>query len=80
MVSELVFYVHLFYSSIMSLTEILHEIDKLPSQERWELLGHLHQLTEEDIPESLRQGMAEAQRGELYDLDEILSKPPSSNL
>ncbi len=61
----------------MSLTEILHEIEHLPSKERWELLGRLHQLAEEDIPESLRQGMAEAQRGELHDLDEILSKPPA---
>ncbi len=64
----------------MSFAELLHEVENLPSKERWELLGRLHQLTEEDIPESLRQGMAEAQRSELYDLDEILSKPPPPNL
>ncbi len=62
----------------MSVTEIIREIESLPSKERWEILGRLHQLTEDEIPESLHQGMAEAQRGELYDLDEILSKSPPS--
>jgi len=60
----------------MDIAQLLREIETLPSKERWELLGRLQQLTEEDIPESLRQGMAEAQQGELHDLDKILSKPP----
>lgn len=60
----------------MSLSEIIHEIEKLPREERWELLGRLQRLTEEDIPASLRNGMAEANRGEIHGLDEILSKPP----
>ncbi len=77
LVSKLVFCIFLFYPLNMSFTEILHEIESLPSKQRWELLGRLHQLTEEDVPESLRQGMAEAQRGELYDLDQILSNPPT---
>ncbi|MDD2707643.1 MAG: hypothetical protein PHV34_06495 [Verrucomicrobiae bacterium] len=54
----------------------MQEVEDMPGEQRWELLGRLQQLTEQDIPESLRQGMAEAQRGELCDLDEILSKPP----
>ena len=35
-------------------------------------MGELSQLTEADIPESLRQSIAEAERGELIDLDEAL--------
>ncbi len=58
------------YSSAMSVTEILHEIEALPSAERLRLVEKLVQLTETDVPESLRQSMAEAARGELIDFDE----------
>ncbi len=64
----------------MSVAEIIREIETLPTEERLQVLERLSQLTEQDIPESLRQGMAEAQRGELHDLDEILSKPPPVGL
>lgn len=56
----------------MSASELLYQIESLPKQERlwpWEKLS---QLTEADIPESLRQSIGEAERGELIDLDEAL--------
>jgi hypothetical protein len=58
----------------MSVTELLHEIEALPSEERLRLVEKLVQLTEADVPESLRQSMAEAERGELLDLDEALQE------
>ena len=51
---------------------MLHEIESLPKEERLWLWERLSQLTEVDIPESLRQSLAEAERGELIDLDEAL--------
>ena len=56
----------------MSANELLHEIESLPKEERLWLWERLSQLTEVDIPESLRQSLAEAERGELIDLDETL--------
>ncbi len=56
----------------MSANELLHEIESLPKEERLWLWERLSQLTEVDIPESLRQSLAEAERGELIDLDEAL--------
>ena len=58
----------------MSVAELLHEIEALPSEERLLLVEKLVQLTEADVPESLRQSMAEAQRGELIDLDDALQE------
>jgi hypothetical protein len=56
----------------MSFAELLHEIEALPSEERLRLVEKLVQLTEADIPESLRQSMAEAGRGELIEMDDAL--------
>ena len=56
----------------MSAIELLHEIESLPKQERLWLWEKLSQLTEADIRESLRQSIAQAERGELIDLDEAL--------
>jgi hypothetical protein len=56
----------------MSARELLHEIESLPKLERLWLWEKLSQLTEADIPESLRQSIGEAERGELIDLDEAL--------
>ena len=56
----------------MSASELLHRIESLPKQERLWLWEKLSQLTRADIPESLRQSIAEAERGELIDLDEAL--------
>lgn len=56
----------------MGVTEILHEIEALPGKDRQALFARLGELAESDIPASFRQGMAEAARGELVDLDEAL--------
>ena len=58
----------------MSVAELLHEIEALPSEERLRLMEKLVQLTEADLPESLRQSMAEAGRGELIEMDEALQE------
>ena len=56
----------------MSATELLNQIEALPKQQRLWLWEKLSELTEADIPESLRQSMAEAERGELIELDDAL--------
>ena len=56
----------------MSASELLHEIEALPKQEQLWLWEKLSQLTDTDIPDSLRQSIAQAERGELIDLDEAL--------
>jgi hypothetical protein len=56
----------------MSASEILQKIDELPTKERQWLLQKLSET--ENIPESLRQSLAEAARGELIDLDDALQE------
>jgi hypothetical protein len=58
----------------MGVTELLHEIEALPTEERLRLVEKLVQLTEADVPESLRQSMAEAARGEFIEMDEALKE------
>jgi len=62
------------YLPVMGVTELLHEIEALPSEDRLRLVEKLVQLTEADVPESLRQSMAEAERGELIEMDEALKE------
>jgi len=62
------------YLRTMGVTELLHEIEALPSEDRLRLVEKLVQLTEADIPESLRQSMAEAGRGEFIEMDEALKE------
>jgi hypothetical protein len=56
----------------MSTTDLLQEIEALPHTERLWLLERLSALAEAEVPESFRQSFAEAQRGEVMDLDEAL--------
>ncbi len=56
----------------MSVADLLQEIEALPSEERLRLVEKLVRLTEAEVPESLRQSLAEAGRGELIDLDDVL--------
>ncbi len=58
----------------MGVVEILHEIDTLPTEERWKVLEHTRHLVEPEIPESFKQAMAEIKRGEVIDLDEALKE------
>ena len=57
----------------MSAKKLLHEIEALPKAEQVWLLERLTLLTEAEIPESFRQGMEEAKRGELEDFGEALN-------
>ena len=56
----------------MSVTEILHEIEALPPQDRWQVLEHTRQLLDADIPESFKEGMEAIARGDVIDLDEAM--------
>jgi hypothetical protein len=58
----------------MSVTEIIHEIESLPTEERLRLVDKLVQLTEADVPESLRESMAQAARGEFIEMDDALKE------
>ena len=56
----------------MSANEILQKIEELPDEERRQLFQKLSELDE--VPQSLRQSLAEAARGELIDLDDALEE------
>lgn len=56
----------------MSANEILQKIEELPDEERRQLFQKLSELDE--VPESLRQSLAEAARGELIDFDDALQE------
>ncbi len=56
----------------MSLSEILHEIDSLPPEDRWQVLEHTRHLLETDIPTEFKEGMEAIRRGETIDLDEAM--------
>lgn len=52
----------------MSATEILEKIEQLPAKERQQLFEKLSEL--EDVPQSFRDSLAEAARGELIPLND----------
>ena len=56
----------------MSLIEILHEIESLSPEDRWQVLEHTRHLLEPDIPEEFKEGMEAIARGETLDLDEAM--------
>jgi len=56
----------------VSLSEILHEIESLPPEERWQVLQHTRHLLEPDVPEEFKEGMEAIARGETVDLDEAM--------
>ena len=56
----------------MSANEILQKIEQLPDKDRRELFRKLSEF--DDMPESLRQSLAEAARGELIDLEDALQE------
>jgi len=58
----------------MSVSELLREIQALPQEERLQLVEQLVQLSEDDIPQSFREGMAEAARGKFIELDDVLKE------
>ena len=61
----------------MTATQVIAEIDRLPRKEQEAVFAHVHELEDAMIPDSFLQGMAEAQRGELLDMeDEHFLTPP----
>lgn len=63
----------------MSLTEIIEELPKLTVKERSMVWQRLEAITEADVPESFRQGMADIAAGRHVDMEEALSEPPTRN-
>lgn len=55
---------------IMTATQVIAEIDRLPIEEKEAVIVHVHELEAGMIPDSFLQGMAEAQRGELMDMED----------
>jgi hypothetical protein len=54
----------------MTATQVIAAIDRLPREEQEAVFVHVHELEEAKIPESFLQGMVEAQRGELLDMED----------
>lgn len=63
----------------MSATEIIEQFKALPAKERAEVAKFVVEHDDSWIPESFKEGMADADAGRLVDLDTALSgaKPPS---
>ena len=55
-----------------TVTEILHEIKALPTEERWQVLKQAREMLESEIPESFKEGMAAIARGETVELGEVM--------
>ncbi|MBL9178421.1 MAG: hypothetical protein JNM65_10175 [Verrucomicrobiaceae bacterium] len=54
----------------MTATQVIAEIESLPPQEREAVFVRVHELEQEMIPDSFLQGMQEAMRGELIDMED----------
>jgi hypothetical protein len=54
----------------MTAAQVMAEIENLPPPERERVLLRVHELEEEMIPDSFRQGMEEAMRGDLLDMED----------
>ena len=62
----------------MSANELIEQIKGLPRNERAEVAKFVLEQDDSWIPESFRQGMADAEAGRLADMDTVLNsvKPP----
>ena len=59
----------------MSATEIIAQIKALPADERAEVTRFVVENDDSWIPESFKEGMADADAGRLVDLDAALNSP-----
>jgi len=59
----------------MSAQEIIEQIKALPASERAQVAKFVVESDDSWIPESFKQGMADAEAGRLVDLDTALNKP-----
>ena len=67
------------YSFVVSVTEIIEQIKALPPNERAQVAKFVVEHDDSWIPESFKQGMADAAAGRFVDMENVLSgaKPPS---
>ncbi len=54
----------------MTAKQVIAEIDSLPIEDKEAVIIHVHELEAAMIPDSFLQGMAEAQRGELTEMED----------
>ncbi len=59
----------------MSATELIEQFKALPAQERAQVAKFVVENDDSWIPESFKQGMADAEAGRLVDLDTALNEP-----
>ena len=59
----------------MSATEIIEQFKALPASERAQVAKFVVENDDSWIPESFRQGMADAEAGRFVDLDTALNEP-----
>ena len=59
----------------MSATEIIEQFKALPDSERAQVAKFIVEHDDSWIPESFKQGMADAEAGRLVDLDTALNEP-----
>ena len=59
----------------MSAQEIIEQIKALPASERAQVAKFVVENDESWIPESFKQGIADAKAGRLVDLDTVLNEP-----
>ena len=57
-----------------TVTEILHEIEALPPEQRWQVLERTRKTLESEIPESFKEGMAAIARGDTAELSEVMQE------
>ena len=67
------------YSNFVSATEIIEQFKALPPSERAQVAKFVVENDDSWIPESFKQGTAEAEAGRFADMETVLSgaKPPS---
>ncbi len=59
----------------MSATEVIEQFQALPASERAQVAKFVVENDDSWIPESFKQGMADADAGRFVDLDTALNKP-----
>jgi predicted transcriptional regulator len=69
----------MFYFCRMSATEIIEQFKALPASERAQVAKFVVENDDSWVPESFKQGMADAVAGRFADMETVLSgaKPPS---
>lgn len=64
----------------MTATEVIEQFKALPVAERGRVATFILQEDKSWIPDSFRQGMAEAEAGRLFDMESALNDKPPADL